>query len=671
MTHTGGVNYSYSAWDGSQEHLDLDPDELLAEVTDDLLAGGDLDDALRRLMRSGMQTASGERVMGLREMLERLRERRAELLSQGDPDGELARLSDALDEVVETERSAIDGLEADAQASGDDRRQQVTGDVAAERRIALDLLPEDLAGRVRELQHYEFVSSEAREQFEQLVEELRQQVADTYFKGMADAMSSMDPDQLNHMREAFDALNTMIEQRERGDPLDPTFQDFMDRFGDLFPGAESLDDLLEQMAQRMAAAEAMWQSLSPEQRDQLRQLAESLLEDVDLRWQVERLAGNLQRAVPGAGWGQGYRFTGDNPMGLAQATDMAAQLGQLDRMEDVLQSASAASALSEIDVDQVRRQLGDDAARSLDRLARLARDLTEAGLIENRGGRLELTPQGVRRLGQRALSDLFSQMSRDRLGDHQATWSGTGHDREETTKPYEFGDPFNLHLAQTVHNAVRRSGSGVPVRLDPSDFEVVETEALARSATVLLVDLSMSMPMRDNFVPAKKMAMALHTLISSRFPRDYLGIVGFSEVAREIKPEDLPTAMWDYVYGTNLQHGLLLARKMLAHQHGTKQIIVVTDGEPTAHIDPDGEVFFNYPPVPETLRRTMAEVVRCTRARITINVFALDIERTQFPFVEQIARINGGRTFSTTPDALGGYVLVDFLTHRRVLRPAG
>ena len=204
-----------------------------------------------------------------------------------------------------------------------------------------------------------------------------------------------------------------------------------------------------------------------------------------------------------------------------------------------------------------------------------------------------------------------------------------------------------------MHNAVRRGGAGVPVRLDPEDFEVVETEALTRSATVLLVDLSMSMPMRDNFVPAKKMAMALHTLIPAAFHATYLGIIGFSEVAREIKPEDLPTAMWDYVYGTNLQHALLMARKLLAHQHGTKQIIVVTDGEPTAHIEPDGEVYFNYPPVPETLRRTMAEVVRCTRAGITINVFALDIERTQFPFVEQIAAINGGRTFSTTPDCPG------------------
>jgi len=665
------ARYDYRRWDGSQEFVGLDADELLAGLTDDLLAGGDLNDALRRLLRGGMRMPDGEQVQGLRDLIEQVRERRAELLEQGDPNSEFAHVASALDDIIAEERDAIDDLQDEAANSGDDRRKEVTDDVAAERRMALDLLPDDLAGRISSLQHYDFVSSEAREQFEQLVEELREEVANTYFQGMSEAMTSADPEQLAHMRDAFNALNQMLEQRERGEELDPTFDEFMEQFGDLFPGANSLDELLEQLAERMAAAEAMWNSLSPEQRAELSALAESLLEDMDLRWQVERLSQNLKRAFPGAGWQEGYQFTGQNPMGMAQATDMAAQLGQLERMEELLQSASSPASLSEIDLDEVRRNLGEDAARSLDQLAKLTRTLEEAGLIEQHGGRTELTPQGIRRLGQKALSDLFSDMTRERVGDHKATWSGTGHDREETTKPYEFGDPLNLHLSQTVHNAVRRGGAGVPVRLSPEDFEVVETEALTRSATVLLVDLSMSMPMRDNFVPAKKMAMALQTLISSRFPRDYLGIVGFSEVAREIKAEELPTAMWDYVYGTNLQHALVLARRMLAHQHGTKQIICVTDGEPTAHIEPDGEVFFNYPPVAETLRRTMAEVVRCTRAGIMINMFALDLERTQYPFVEQIARLNGGRTFYTTPDSLGGYVLVDFLKHRRVLRSAG
>jgi uncharacterized protein with von Willebrand factor type A (vWA) domain len=666
------ARYDYSGWDGTQEFTDLDVDDLLAALTDDLLAGGDLDDTLRKLLRSGMRTTDGEQIPGLHDLLAQLRRRRAELLAEGDPDGRMAQISERLDQIEADERAAIDELVEEATSSGDERRAEVTGDVATERRMALDLQPGDPGGRIQSLQNYDFVSSEARQQFEELVEELRREMADTFFEGATDALSSMSPEQMARMRDAYDALNQMLEQRERGEELDPSFEQFMEQYGDMFPGNPStLDELLEQLAERMAAAQAVWNSLSPEQQAQLRSLMEAVLEDMDLRWQVERLAQNLQRAVPGAGWQRSYDFEGEGPMSLSRATDLATQLGQLDSMEDVLQSASSPAALSEIDLDQVRNHMGEDAARALDRLAKLTKSLADAGLIEQHGGRTELTPRGARRLGQKALSDLFGQINKDRIGDHSTVSTGSGNDREETTKAYEYGDPLNLHLSSTVHNAVRRGGSGVPVRLLPEDFEVVETEALARSATVLAVDLSMSMPMRENFVPAKKMAMALQTLISSKFPRDFLGIVGFSEVAREIRPDELPTAMWDYVYGTNLQHALALSRRMLAHQHGTKQIIVVTDGEPTAHIDDYGEVLFNYPPVPETLRRTMAEVIRCTRANIVINCFALDLQRTHYPFVEQIARVNGGRTFYTTPDALGGYVLVDFLKHRRVLRPAG
>jgi uncharacterized protein with von Willebrand factor type A (vWA) domain len=666
------ARYDYSEWDGTQAFTDLDPDDLLAGLTDDLLAGGDLDDALRRMLRSGMRTADGEQIAGLRDLLEQLRRRRAEMLAEGDPDGRMAELTARLDEIEQDERAAIDELVDEAKSSGDDRRAEVTDDVATERRMALDLQPDDPAGRISSLQHYDFVSSEARERFEELLDELRREMADTFFEGASDALSNMSPEQMARMRDAYDALNQMLEQRERGDELDPSFEEFMAQYGDMFPGnPQTLDELLEQLAERMAAAQAVWNSLSPEQQAQLRALADAVLEDMDLRWQVERLAGNLQRAVPDAGWQRSYDFDGEGPMSMSRATDLATQLGQLDRMEELLQSASTPAALGEIDLDQVRNHMGEDAARALDRLAKLTKSLADAGLIEQQGGRTELTPRGVRRLGQKALADLFGQINKDRIGDHSTVWVGSGHDREETTKAYEYGDPLNLHLSTTVHNAVRRGGSGVPVKLLPEDFEVVEVEALARSATVLLVDLSMSMPMRDNFVPAKRMAMALQTLISSKFPRDYLGIVGFSEVAREIRADDVPTAMWDYVYGTNLQHALALARRMLTHQHGTKQIIVVTDGEPTAHIDDHGEVFFNYPPVPETLRRTMAEVIRCTRGGIVINTFALDLQRTHYPFVEQIAQVNGGRTFYTTPDALGGYVLVDFLAHRRVMRSAG
>jgi uncharacterized protein with von Willebrand factor type A (vWA) domain len=666
--------FSYRRWDGTQDAEVDDTDAVLSQLTDDLLANGDLHEALQRMLNRGWRTPDGERVQGLRELLDQLRLEREEELDRGDLGGTYHEVADELRHVVEEERSGIDDLESEARDSGDQRRQEVTDEVASERRMQLDLLPNDLAGMVRGLQEYQFVSSEARQHFEELMERLREEVARTYFEQVSDALANPDPAQLAHMREAFDALNRMLEQREAGEEIDPSFESFMEQFGDLFPGNPAdLDELLEQLAARMAAAQAMWNSMTPEQRAQLQGLAESLLEDLDLRWQVDRLASNLQRAFPGAGWEQRYRFSGDQPMGMGDATDATARLRDLEELEAYLRSATSPVSLSEVDLEKVRRHLGDDAARSLDRLSKLAQQLADAGLIDQREGRFELTPKGIRRIGQQALADLFDQLDRDRVGTHRTTWMGTGHDREETTKPYEFGDPFNLDLSRTVHNAVRRSGTGVPVRLSPDDFEVIETEALTRSATVLLLDLSLSMPMRDNFVPAKKMAMALHTLISSRFPRDYLGLVGFSEVAREIEADDLPTVSWDYVYGTNLQHGLIVARKMLAHQDGTKQIILVTDGEPTAHVIPyEGgvgyDVFFNYPPIPETLEVTLAEVMRCTRAGITINTFLLDPDRGLQGFVEQLARINRGRTFATSPDQLGDYVLVDFLAHKTRMR---
>lgn len=665
------ARYGYRRFDGTGDDDEFDAEAVLEALTEDLLEGGDLSDALNRLLRRGMRTPDGQRLEGLRDLMERARQRRQELLERGDPDEQFAEFADRLDEVEATERDALRSLTEEAGASGDERRKQVTDDVVAERSVALDVMPDRFAERVEAMRHYEFVSSEAREQFEQLMAELRDQILGSYFESARGALANPDPEQLRRMREGMDALSRMLEQRERGEELDPTFEAFMEAYGDLFGPADSLDELLENLARRMAAARAMFESLSSEQRAELERLAHSLFEDMDLNFSLNRLASNLSRAFPEFDGSRGYAFEGDGPMSLSDATDAAAQLGDLERLEELLASDNPAAMLPEVDIDAVRRNLGEDAANSLDRLSKLVRELADAGLIERRGGRLELTAHGVRRLGARALADLFDRLRNGAMGEHAATKIGLGHDREEVSRPWAPGDTFNLHLPRTVHNAVARSGRGVPVSLEPSDFEIVEHEALARSATVLAIDLSMSMPMRDNFVPAKKMAIALATLIRTRFPRDFLSVVVFSEVAREIQVEELPTVMWDYIYGTNLQHALALSRRMLAREHGTRQILVVTDGEPTAHLDDHGDPYFHYPPTNETLRRTMAEVVRCTRAGITINTFALDLERTQFPFVEQIAQVNGGRTFYPSSDELGGYVLTDFLRHRRRLRPAG
>jgi uncharacterized protein with von Willebrand factor type A (vWA) domain len=666
--------WQYTRWDGTQRGFEDDVDALFGQLADDLLYHGDPDAALRRLLNSGFSYPDGERVQGMRELMERLRRRRQEELDKGELGGVFHEIALELEEILATERSAMEALAQDARDSGDERRKQVTEEVVAERQLQLEMLPEDLAGRVRGLQEYEFTSSEARERFEQLLDKLREEITRSWFDQLSEAMTDPDPEQLERIRQMLDALNRMMEQRERGEELDPSFEDFMQKFGDFFPDSpQTLDELLEQFAAQMAAAQAVLDSMSPEQRAQLQALSESLFEDLDLRWQVDRLAENLRRAVPGAGWGRTYRFSGSDPMGLADAAAAARRLGEMDRLEQFMRSASSPGALAEVDLEQVQRHLGEDAARSLDRLARLAKELEEAGLIEQREGRYELTARGVRRIGQRALSDLFSKLAKDRMGGHRDIRIGMGHEPEGQTKPYEFGDPFNLDIQRTVHNAVQRSGAGTPVHLQPDDFEIARTEHLTQSSTVLMVDLSLSMPMRDNFLAAKKVAIALHTLISTRFPRDFLGLVGFSEVAREIRAEDLPEVSWDFVYGTNMQHGLLLARRMLAHKPGTKQVIMITDGEPTAHLVPardgDGfEVSFSYPPVPETVRATLAEVVRCTRAGITINTFMLDANRSLQGFVEQMTRLNQGRAFFTTPETLGDYVLVDFLEHKRSMR---
>ncbi len=656
--------HRYSRWDGSQVGFDLDATDIFSEITDDLLYHGDLNAALRRMMQSGFQDANGERMQGLREMLEKLKQKRREALENHDLGGVYDEIARELRDVVEEERAAIDELAQEARDSGDARRQELTEEVAAERHAALDLLSPDLANMVRELQQYDFTSSEAREHFEELVEKLKEQLMQQYVDQMSGAVENMTPEDMARMKDMFAELNQMLEQRARGE--EPDFDGFMERFGDFFPeNPETLDELLEVMARRMAAAQAMLNSMTPEQRAQLQALSDQLLEDMDLRWQIDQLGQNLAGQFPDLNWNRRYDFSGQDPLGMGEANELLQQLGDLEQLENLLRGATNPGALAEVDLDRARELLGDDAAKSLEQMAELAKKLEEAGLVENKEGRLELTPRGLRRIGQNALDELFSKLSLDKAGQHEMARIGVGHERDYSTKPYEFGDAFNLDIGATVRNAIQRSGGGTPVRLTPDDFEVERTEHLVRSSTVLMIDLSLSMPMRDNFLPAKKVTMALHSLITSQFPRDYMGIVGFSETARELKPEQLPEVSWDFVYGTNMQHGFQIARRLLSRQSGTKQIIMITDGEPTAHITPSGDVYFNYPPVRETVDATLREVNLCTRDGIRINTFMLDPTPHLREFIGKLTELNKGRAFFTTPETLGDYVLVDFIEQRR------
>ena len=650
------AGFRYSRWDGTQAGFDLGSEDVLDEVADDVLYHGDLDAALRRLLQEGFDR-DGRSVSGLRELLEQLRRRRQETLDRYDPGGAFQDIARELREIVDRERAA----------AGPDRRMQ------------LDLLPPDVAGQISALQRYDFASPWAEERFERLVESLRSQILASRFNRMAEAMQDMSAEDVQRFKDMLSGLNAMLDQRARGEDTDAAFGRFMQQYGDFFPGSpQTLDELLEQMARQLAAMQSLLNSMTPGQRAQLQALSDALLDDVDLRWQLDQLGRSLARAFPEMGWDRGYPMEGTDPLGLVEGAQLMDELGRLDQLEHLLRSATSPAQLAEADLDAARELLGRDAAQDLERLAELARLLEEAGLIATREGRFELTPRGLRRIGQRALNDFFGRLEQDRVGGHPVDRDGAGHERTYESKPYEFGDPFNLDIERTIRNALGRNaggrnagggcGQGVPVRLDPSDFEVARTEALTRTSTVLLLDLSLSMPMRDNFLAAKKVAIALHALISAKFPQDYLGIVGFSEVARSLEPSELPEVSWDYVYGTNMQHALLLARQLLARQSGTRQVLMVTDGEPTAHVMPGGQVFFHYPPVRETLDATLAEVLRCTAEGIRINTFLLDATAPLQAFVERMAAINKGRVFVTTPDTLGSYVLVDFLEQKRARR---
>ncbi len=659
------IRYGFHRPRDGDDVEDLDPDELLAMLTDDLLENGDLEAAMDRLLRDGFTTSDGERVEGLADLLERARSRRRELESRVDPSDELARYRERLDEIERLEDEALDQLAAEARESDDERRREVTEQYVDAQRLARSLSGDALGDRIASLQSYEFTSSDARESFEALLEELRADVLGTYFEQSKAFLENPDPAALAEMREMMDALSTMIEQDRRGEPLDPSFESFMERFGTYFPGATSLRDVIESMAQRAAAAEAMFNALSAAEQAELRDLMQSVLGDMDLDMSMHRLTSNLRQATPEIDWHRTARLRGSGGS-FSDATAVAEELGQLRGLEDFLGRARPAQALPEVDLESVRRNLGPDAAAHVARLQRALRSLRDQGFIERGGEGLTLSAKGVRQIGQHALGDLFAQLRRAPVaGAHRDATVARGGDREETASAWEPGQPLNLHLSRTLRNAIARTGPGTPVKLHPDDFEVEEYEATRRSATVFAIDLSLSMAMRGNLVPAKKMVLALTQLIRTRFPRDFVAVVGFAETAQELRVEDVPALTIDYAYGTNLQHALALSRHLMRAERGERQIVVVTDGEPTAHLMDNGEPYFAWPPVRETLERTMAEVLRCTKAGITINTFALDIERSQFPFVEQIGRVNKGRTFYTSVDELGVYALDDFVRSHR------
>ncbi|HEX5826061.1 MAG TPA: VWA domain-containing protein [Candidatus Limnocylindrales bacterium] len=674
-----GGEARFRAWDGSQDVPDLTADEIVDALADDLLEHGDLAEALRDLMDRGVRSDDPSRgdMRGLRDLLDRLRERRREALGEGALADPLADVRRTLDEIVAQERAGVqrrlDETDGSPAASDPELGRMLRG-IAGKRLDSLDALPPDVGGRVRALQDYDFLDGDARRRFEELVEQLRRSMLDRLGAGLADAVTSMKPEDLQPQRAMVQDLNRLLEQRARGEePSQAQVDEFLARHGAFFPGARTLDDVIEQLADRMAAMQSLMRSLTPEQRAELQDTLDALLRDDRLKWDLAQLAANLDQVLPG-GLGERVRFTGDEPLGLDAALRQLERLQALDALEAQLDGAGGPGDLGAIDRREVGELLGPDAARDLDALEDLADRLEQAGYLERDGDRLELTPRGHRRIGQKVLDELFARLDRDAFGGHRLDHTGRGGEREETPKPFEFGDPFHLDLRATLSNALmreenapaRRAAAGTAgVRLDPGDFEVFRTERTTSASTVLLIDMSRSMLLRNCYLAAKKVAIALDTLIRTQFPRDSLAIVGFAYYARELRPEALAELSWHtYEYGTNLQHGLLLARRILARSRSAnKEIVVITDGEPTAHFE-NGQVEFSYPPTRRTIQETLSEVVRCTKEGITINTFMLERTPALQDFIGYVTELNRGRAFYAEPENLGEYVLVDFVRRR-------
>jgi uncharacterized protein with von Willebrand factor type A (vWA) domain len=747
--------YGYSRWDGTQRIEGLDADDILNALSDDYLENGNLQQAMRRLMQEGVRTEDGRRTMGLREMLERMRNQRNQQLNRYNmASGVMDDLRQKLEEIKQLEREGIQrrlddngqepaqqrqqpgdqgnqgnqpnqsgqqgqqgqqqrgnqqgqqgqqsqqgqqgqqarGQRQSGQSSQSGQQGQMgqsgqgqqgesdegNGDLSPEqmrkmlemiakrKQEYLDQLPKDIPGQIKSLSEYDFMDDEAREKFQELLSSLQQQMMQQFFQGMQQSLQNMTPEDMARLKEMIRELNQMLRDRQEG--REPDFDSFMQKYGDYFPGVNSLDDLIEQMQMQAAAMQGILDNLSPEQRQELEQLMEQLLGDDRIRFDLMELAQNLEALAPMENMRTRFPFRGDETLPMNEAMRMMNQMQQMEGLEEQIREARRLDDLDAIDSEKVKQLLGTDEYQSIEQLKELIKMLEEAGYIQKKGNRWELTARGIRKIGQKALQDIFNKLKRDAFGRHVSPFRGVGGERMDESKPYQFGDPFLLDLEGTLMNALHRRGTGTPVDLQKDDFEVYRTEFTTQSATVLMIDMSMSMIYNGCQPAAKKVAVALESLIRSQFPRDNLYIVGFSFIAREYKPDELvEMGSYDHSTGTNMAHGLMLARQLLSRHRGVnKQIIMITDGGPTVWYEEDaGGWQFAYPPNPYAEKQALLEAQRCTREGITINTFMLEDDRWMVAFVNQLAEINHGRTFYADKNNLGEYLLVDYLNSKR------
>ncbi|GAA2251532.1 VWA domain-containing protein [Actinomadura luteofluorescens] len=683
--------YRYGAYEDGPDPLapPYDVRDALDAVGDSVLDGTRPDDALRELLRRGLPGAEGRR--GLDDMLRQVRERRRALRDRGRLDGTLEQARALLDTAIGQERAEL------FPDPSDDARL---------REAELDTLPSDTSQAIRRLSDYDWRSAAARRTFEQLKDLLRREVLDAQFQGMKQALENQDPAAMQRVKDMMADLNAMLERDARGEHTQEDFDRFMGEYGDMFPDdPQNLEELVDSLARRAAAMDRLLASLSPEQRAELAGLMEQAMQDAGLAMEMTRLGDALRARRPDLGWGQPEQMSGDEPLGVGDATTALAELADLSELEAALGQDYPGARLDDIDEDAVRRALGRQAVDDLAALRRIEAELERQGYLRRRRGKLELTAKAVRRLGETALRRVFSQLTSGRQGDHDQRDAGQAGELTGSSREWRFGDEQPLDVVRTVSNAIRRSAMerGVPdsgtglvpppagakvtepapatdavavggnggrrpdgVRLSVDDFEVHETERRTGAAVCLLVDLSYSMVLRGTWAAAKQTTLALHTLVTSKFPQDAIQIIGFSNYARVLHPTEMAGLDWDMVQGTNLHHALMIAGRHLdRHPDFEPIVLVVTDGEPTAHLRPDGRSLFDYPPSTDTLVLTLAEVDKMTRRGACMNFFMLAEDRRLVSFVEEVARRNGGRVFAPDADRLGEYVVSDYLRLRR------
>jgi len=651
----------YGPWRGGPDPLAAPYDVRAAvdRIGQEVLGAGNVRDALRELLREGLGGRDG-----LDRLRERLRRARAQARRRGDLGGTLDRVRAALDQALAAEREALAGSDDDAARLAE---------------MELDTLPDDVAGAVRGLADYDWRSEQARQTYEAITQMLRAEALDAQFAGLKRALEGGDPENphrndMARIKDMLADLNALLAAHARQEDTTDQFADFMDKHGEFFPEQpETVEELIDALARRQAAAQRMLASLSAEQREQLAQLMQSALADADLASQMAQLGDNLRALRPGLDRESPVGMRPGGPsLGYGEAVEAVAELADLEALEAQLSQSGPGSTLDDVDVETLERRLGSAAARDLEALRDLERELEAQGYLARGDDGLRLTARAVRRLGQTALKRVFAELDAAGTGDHADVRPGAADEPTGLSRPWVFGDELPIDTPRTVGNALSRASSGragVPrggVTLAVEDFEVTETERRTSAAVALCVDLSFSMVQDGRWGPMKQTALALNHLIETRFRQDALQVIGFSRLARRLTAVQLAEVEPEGVQGTNLQHALLLAaRHLRRHPDAEPVVLVVTDGEPTAHLGGHGEAFFHWPSTPQTIRATVAQVDELARYGATINTFMLGDDPGLARFVDAMARRAGGRVFTPDIGRLGEYVVADYLRARR------